>query len=435
MSKLSRELKKIFWKLPLPNDLKENMRQKYAEKKFVKETKAGNQFECIPDKEAVNEYAHYVLESPDRKNEEFADFIYHDRCKDDVTLIAYYLTQYSPDAHNDVWWGKGTTEWNNVSKAVPQYAGHIQPKLPGELGFYDLRIRENMARQIELAKNYGVDCFSFYYYWFAGERILESPLNMFLNDKTLDIPFMFCWANENWTKRFSGTDEGILIGMDNTEENYKDFIHEVIPFFKDPRYFKINGKVALQIYRPNFIPNVKSVISYWRNEVRSACGCDLYLIACQSRDVSYNWCGDGFDAENEWMQGSIKLQCKDITQKMKAIRKDFKGEIIDYKDMVINKKYYVAQNRAKKVFPAVMPSWDNTARRNNKGTIWHGSTPALYKQWLGNIIEEVKESKTIDAPIIFINAWNEWGEGTYLEPDRDFGYAYLQATWEAKNES
>ena len=428
-----RILKNIFWKIPLPPAMKEVLRTKYAQKKYEAEEKAQDVLDCIDDDGEVREYCEYILGSVTRKSNQYRAYETHEDSKGDATLIAYYLTQYSPDKHNDEWWGRGTTEWNNVSKAVPQFVGHRQPNLPGELGFYDLRIKENMRRQIEIAQNYGVDVFSFYYYWFAGERILEKPLNMFLEDKSLKMPFMFCWANENWTKRFSGTDEGILIGMENSEENYRQFIHEVIPYFSDERYFTVQGKIALQIYRPELIPNVEEIIAYWRNETKAACGKDLYLFACQCKSM-FDWCAKGFDAENEWMQGSVQMQAKEITGNVKSINKAFSGEIYDYEDLVLNKRYVINRNLGRKVYPAIMPSWDNTARRNSRGTIWHKSCPDLYKQWLKNLLQSVNSRKELDMPIIFVNAWNEWGEGAYLEPDKEFGYAYLQATWEAKME-
>ena len=430
---LSRDLKNLFWKIPIPPALKEKMHSKYVQRKFALEGKKDGEIHCVEDADLRGRYCDYILNQPTRKNPMYREYEVHDSCKNSATLIAYYLTQYSPDDHNDIWWGKGTTEWNNVAKAVPQFEGHRQPRLPGELGFYDLRIRDVMARQIEMAKNYGVNVFSFYYYWFAGERILEKPLNMFLNDKTLDMPFMFCWANENWTKRFSGTNDEILIGMENTKENYKAFIHEVIPFFSDPRYFRVNGRIVLQIYRPELIPNVENVLQYWREETRKALGADLYLIACQSASM-IDFCSIGFDAENEWMQGTVKKVSKEITDQIHSISKNFGGQVFDYEEMVLNKRYLIKTNRSKKVYPAVMPTWDNSARRNNKGTIWQNSSPDLYKRWLTDIICEVNGRKELDAPIVFINAWNEWGEGAYLEPDRDLGFAYLQATWEAKNE-
>ena len=189
----------------------------------------------------------------------------------------------------------------------------------------------------------------------------------------------------------------------------------------------------MQIYRPELIPNVEEIIAYWRKETIVACGKDLYLFACQSKS-GFDWCAKGFDAENEWMQGSIRMQAKEITGHIKKINKSFAGEIFDYEDMVLNKKYVIKRNLGRKVYPAIMPSWDNTARRNNRGTIWHNSRPDLYKQWLKDLIQSVNSRKELDMPIIFVNAWNEWGEGAYLEPDREYGFAYLQATWEAKNE-
>lgn len=432
MGQIKNKLKRIFWKLPISGNTKEKLRVIYAEKKFQKEELDQEEIFCIDNAEEMNLYAKYVLDAPTRTSQFYKDYQEHEILKNNSIIIAYYLTQYSPDEHNDRWWGKGTTEWNNVSKAVPQFVGHRQPLLPGELGFYDLRLKEVMQRQIEIAKNYGVNVFSFYYYWFADERILEKPLNMFLNDKSLDMQYMFCWANENWTRRFSGTDAGVLIGMDNTVENYKNFIHEVLPYFEDERYFRILGKPVLQIYRPTLIPEVQSVIKYWKEEVYKRYGCDLYIIATQTKDASKDWISQGFDAENEWMPASVQIQAKEITNKFKPIRKDFQGEIYDYKDLVEKKKYIVSENRKRKVYPAVMPSWDNSARRNNKGLIWANSTPKLYKDWLIDTLNEVNERNDLDAPIVFINAWNEWGEGAYLEPDKEYGYAYLESTWEAQ---
>lgn len=423
--------KKVFWKIPMSGKVRIFFQSKYEKFKLDNETD-NTDFTCNADSDLLYQYTKYVLSIPTQKKNYYSDYQVHQNSHSACTLIAYFLTQFAPDKHNDKWWGKGTTEWNNVSKAVSQFVGHEQPKLPGEFGFYDLRIKDVMRRQIEVAKNYGIDVFSFYYYWFNDERILEEPLNMFLNDKTLDIKFMFCWANENWTRRFSGTSDDVLIGMDHTESNYKKFIDEVIPYFRDNRYYKIDSRFVLQIYRPDLIPSVSTVIEHWRKRVREELGAELYLIACQTGNI--DWIKSGFDAENEWMQGSIKHQCKDITSRINTLRKDFGGMIYDYEDMVINRKYIIKRNRGRNVFPAVMPRWDNSARRNNKGTIWYGSTPDLYKKWLKDIIAENIE-RDLDDNIVFINAWNEWGEGAYLEPDRLSGFAYLEATWEAKKEA
>ncbi len=434
MSNITKLGKKVYWKLPMPASIKEKLRVRYTKRKFEKETD-DKDVRCVNDQQVISDYTRSVLKRPTDVKEDYRDYEYHEPFKPSVDLIAYYLTQYSPDEHNDIWWGRGTTEWNNVSKAVPQFVGHRQPILPGELGFYDLRLKEVFERQIEIAKNYGISAFSFYYYWFAGERILEKPLNMFLADQSLDMPFMLCWANENWTRRFSGTDSSILIGMEHTEENYKDFIHEIMPYLGDKRYYKVKDRFVLQIYKPNLIPNLSSVIAYWRDEVFKAYGKKIYLIACQ--EGGKDWIKEGFDAENEWMQGSIRRQCKDITDHVKPIRKDFSGSVYDYADMVEHKKYIIDANRKRKVYPAIMPSWDNSARRNHRGTIWYHSEPALFKRWLKALISEVKErcdKHELDAPIIFVNAWNEWGEGAYMEPDKDYGFANLSAVWETLNE-
>ncbi len=430
---IERRLKNLFWKLPIPGIIKEKLRHRYSSYKFETEQKQKEETTIIEDDDKIHEYLVYLFDRFNKRNKEYKEYIEHQNTANDVKLIVYYLTQYSPDVHNDLWWGKGSTEWDNVSKAIPQFTGHNQPRLPGELGFYDLRVKDVMRRQIEIAKNYGIDVFNFYYYWFNEERLLEKPFEMFFEDKSLNMPFMLCWVNENWTKKYSGTDDSVLIGMENTEDNYKRFIHSVLKYFDDDRYFCINDRFVLQVYRPSLIPNIKEIIDYWQTIVNQKYGKKLYLIACQERDASTDWCSKGFDAENEWMMGSAKNQCLDITNQIKPIRSDFSGEVFDYYDLVKNKRYYIKKNRTKKVYPAIMPSWDNTARRNNRGTIFHNSSPELYYEWMTNLISEVKEQKYLDIPMIFINAWNEWGEGAYMEPDREYGYAYLEANWKAKN--
>lgn len=435
LAKFINFLKSIFWKLPISNSLKEKMREKYFVHKMKKESSnenlSVNEISLLKDEKAKNEYIKQVLSISTQKSDEYCEYKEYKAYKGDVVLAAFYLTQFHPNKQNDEWWGKGTTEWNNVSKAVPQYVGHYQPRLPLELGYYDLRIKENIKRQIELAKNYGIGAFCFYYYWFDGERLLEQPLNMFLNNKDLDIPFFYCWANENWTKRFSGTNSDILMKITQTEENYISFIYSVLSDFEDERYYKINNKPVLSVYRPQLIPNVTSVIKEWRKIVNEEIGKDIYLIAVQERGTNKDWIKEGFDAESEFQPKQIEHNCKNIISSLSIIRDDFDGQIYDYKDMVDNKKYYIENSMKRKVYSAVTPMWDNTARRNNRGLIFHGSTPTYYKEWLSDIITKTKQREILDSPLIFINAWNEWGEGAYLEPDRYFGYAYLDATRKA----
>lgn len=431
-------IKKIYWKLPIGKKIKSKISRKRYEKILRKEKEYDkkNIVKITDDSNEAKEYLKYIAESYGKRSKDYKEYKKHELVSNhDIDLIAYYLTQFHPNEKNDLWWGKGTTEWNNVNQAVPQFVGHYQPRKPGELGYYDLRIKDNFKRQIELANNYGIKAFCFYYYWFDGERLLEYPLNQFLNNKDLNIKFFYCWANENWTRRFSGTNEDILMKITQTSENYKKFIDDVVNDFKDSRYYCIDGKPIISVYRPSLIPNVEEVLKFWRKQVKKILNKQLYIIAVQEREVKTDWIKYGFDAETEFQPKQIQHNCVNITNKVKPIRKDFCGEVYDYKDLVENKRYFLPANLQKKVYPAVMPMWDNTARRNFRGIIFHNSSPELYKKWLIDAIKNTQNNEKLEKSIVFLNAWNEWGEGAYLEPDYYFGYAYLESTYNALKET
>lgn len=385
------------------------------------------------EKTIKDKYIDQILSIPN-KSKEFVElpFAKYEREDNDAKVIAYYLPQFYPFKENDEWWGKGTTEWNNVCRAVPQYVGHDQPRLPGELGFYDLRLKENLERQVELAKDNGVYGFAYYYYWFDGKRLLDKPLDMLIENKDIDMPFCLCWANENWTKRFDGTNQDVIMEQPNTVESYKDAIHDMINYLKDERYIKVNGKKLLIIYRPSFIPNFDEVLSYWRICCKNEGVGEIHIMAIKENTADLDLIKLGFNSIGEFHPGTIYKWCKDITSDMEYIREDFAGQILDYKDIVENKKYF--KYELPELYRAVMPMWDNTARRNNKGMIFENASPELYKQWLKDVILESKNKK-LEENMVFINAWNEWGEGTYLEPDKKYGYAYLKATKEAVEET
>lgn len=434
MSRFIRKLKKLFWALPISPKFKEQLRMKYATLKDIREENANQSIELSTNIDKDN-YIKQVLNIPTTKGEGYVDFAEHEKKDYSVDLIAYYLTQYHPNPQNDEWWGKGTTEWTNVSKAVPQYIGHFQPRLPGELGYYDLRLTDNIARQIELAKNYGIKAFCFYYYWFEGKRLLERPLDLFLKDNSLDIKFCICWANENWTKKFTGTNADILMKVGETNESYINFIYDILDILDDNRYYCISGKPILSIYRPSLIPDANLVISAWKKVVKEKLNKELYVIAVQEKGDKTEWCSFGFDAETEFQPKRVNDIAKDITDKMSFINKNFNGTVYDYKDLVENKRFIIESNLKKKVYPAIMPMWDNTARRNTAGIIYHGANADLYGKWLKELINQVNNNVKIEKKIVFINAWNEWGEGTYLEPDRENGYAYLEKTYQMLNEA
>ena len=381
-----------------------------------------------------NEYIRQVLLQNEKKSIAYRSITKNKfkRMNTDCKIIAYYLTQFHPDVHNEKWWGKGVTEWNNVSRAVPQYVGHYQPRIPGELGYYDLRIKENMERQIELAKIYGIYGFSFYYYWFDGERLLEKPLEMFLANKDLDINFSICWANENWTRKFDGTNQSILLKQPESIESYCNVIKDMERFLKDHRYIEVNGKKMITVYRPSLMPHPRQVLKFWREYCRKNGVGEIYVIAIKENMVDVNWLNEGFDAVSEFHPGTLYTKCLKVNKSIDFIRDDFSGEVFSYSDIVANQRYF--EYDFQKLYRAAMPMWDNTARRNNCGMIFDGSQPELYKKWLKDIILESYSRDDLDDNFIFINAWNEWGEGAYLEPDKYYGYAYLNATKEAIEE-
>ena len=407
--------------------VKRNYNVKVEEKESVLNIELGSK--------EKNSYLNQILSQPNYIDKKYYRDITdkpYARQLEDSKIIAYYLTQFHPDPHNEEWWGKGVTEWNNVTRAVPQFAEHYQPRLPGELGFYDLRIEDNMRRQIELAKMYGIYGFSFYYYWFDGERLLERPLEMFLSNKDLDFPFSICWANENWTKRYDGTNTDILMEQSNSFESYCAVIKDIERFLTDSRYIAIDNKNILTVYRPSLMPKVQKVLSYWREHCKSEGIGEIYIIAVKENGIETDWLAEGYDAVTEFHPGTLYKNCVNISGDLQYIRNDFAGEVFSYPDIVYRQKYF--RYDYKKLYRAVMPMWDNTARRNNKGMIFHGSTPELYKRWLKDVIIAGQKRDDIDENIVFINAWNEWGEGAYLEPDKRYGYAYLQATKEAVEE-
>lgn len=419
-------LKDIYWAFPL---LSEEQKETifYKVKEVVRhEGVNSSQLQSS----IIADYIQQILEIPTTISRDFKPITIepYQRESRDPKLVAYYLPQMHPTPENNAWWGRGVTEWNNVSRAVPQFIGHYQPRLPGELGFYDLRLKENLQRQIELAKMYGIYGFSWYYYWFDGKRLLDRPLDMFLNDDTLEFPFCLCWANESWTKGFFGSSKEIIMKQSTTEESYRNFIKDAVRYLQDSRYIEIQGAKLLIIYKPHSVPNCKQILDYWRKYCKKFGIGDLYIIGCWTGDEKNDILELGFDAEAEFQPGSLYPYNGKINSNLPFINDKFIGEVYSYKK-IVEEKFYRKNFLKKGMYNAVMPMWDNTPRRNNRGNvIFHGSTPDLYKKWLMDIILHYQNDCILADQFIFINAWNEWGEGAYLEPDRYYGYAYLEAT-------
>jgi glycosyltransferase involved in cell wall biosynthesis len=341
-----------------------------------------------------------------------------------VKLICFYLPQFHTIPENDEWWGEGFTEWTNVQPAQPQFDGHYQPHVPDELGYYNLLDSLVQQRQVELAKLYGIEGFCFYFYWFGGKRLLEAPIENYLNDKTLDLPFCLCWANENWSRRWDGLDSEILMAQQHSVEDDLAFIQHVARYMRDSRYIRINGKPLLLVYRPSLLPLSKATASRWRDWCRVNEIGEIYLAYTQSFEnvdpEKY-----GFDAAVEFPPNNSVPP--NITGSVTPIGEDFGSTVYDWRVFVERSEHYKQQPYT--LFRSVCPSWDNTARRKNRATVFLNSTPALYQRWLENAIRDTQAHRpNPDEQLIFVNAWNEWAEGTHLEPDAHYGYAWLQAT-------
>ena len=341
-----------------------------------------------------------------------------------IKLIAFYLPQFHPIKENDGWWGKGFTDWTNVSKAVPQFVGHYQPHLPGELGFYDLRLIEVQRRQVALAKQYGVYGFCFHHYWFAGKRLLERPVRQFLDHPELNMPFCLCWANENWTRRWDGSEDDVLMAQKYSPEDDIAFIQDIEQELRDPRYIRVDGRQVLVVYRASILPDARATAERWRNYCID-CGIgDLYLVAALSFEVT-NPLPYGFDAAVEFPPHQVPP--KVITDKYQILNRQYSGVICDYNDLAENYCRRPAQTSYTE-FKAVMPSWDNDARKPGKGLTFHNASPRNYANWLDRVCQATIERNKPSEQMVFVNAWNEWGEGAHLEPDRKYGYGYLHAT-------
>lgn len=341
-------------------------------------------------------------------------------------LIAFYLPQFHPIPENDAWWGRGFTEWTNVVRGRPQFPGHYQPHLPGELGFYDLRLPEVMERQIELAKRYGLSGFAFYYYWFNGKRLLERPLEDYLS-RPLDFPFCLCWANESWSRRWDGRENEILMAQAHSPEDDIAFIAAVAKYLRDPRYIRIGQRPLLLVYRPTLLPNPAETAARWRRWCQDNGIGDIYLAYTQSFE-STSPTDYGFDAAIEFPPNNSHPV--DITNQIENRDPAFKGRIYDWTVYPERSRHYMPCDYP--LFRGVNPGWDNEARRRGSGTLFLGSTPAGYREWLENAIEDTADRFSDPSErLVFINAWNEWAEGAHLEPDQRHGYAYLQATRDA----
>jgi GT2 family glycosyltransferase len=343
----------------------------------------------------------------------------------DVKGIAFYLPQFHTIPQNDLWWGKGFTEWTNVRGGTSNFEGHYQPHVPAGLGYYDLSSGEVLEKQAELARAAGLHGFCFYYYWFGGEVLLDLPVRRMVETGKPAFPFCICWANENWTRRWDGKDSDILIAQRHSAEDDLAFIRHIETIIRSENYIRIEGKPLLLVYRPSLLPDAKATLQRWRTHVREAGLGELHLVMVQSFSEGVSPADYGFDAV---VQFPPHLPSTPVTPVIREKAVDFTGYIYDYDEV---RHRAIGQLRAPSsstLYPGVMPSWDNTARQRQRSSIWVNSSPEAYSEWLAEAVSLARARLPLAERFVFINAWNEWAEGCHLEPDERFGYAWLNAT-------
>lgn len=344
-------------------------------------------------------------------------------------LIAFHLPQFHPIPENDAWWGEGFTEWRTVAKAKPLFKGHFQPNIPADLGYYDLRNPEARAAQAKLAIQYGIEGFCYWHYWFNGKLLLERPIMEIIASGEPELPFCLAWANEPWSRRWHGRPEDILqaqtYGGDDDDRRHFEWL---LPAFADPRAIRIDGKPIFLVYKAKSLPDCRRTTDLWRElAVRHGLP-GLYLLSIET-DGTFGWDPrpGGFDAAVEYqpcwlrLNGYLRKNWLVVARNFMKYRRQL---VLDYG------KLWPQLSLPEVSYPlyrGVCPRWDNTPRKGAKGIVFSNSTPEEYGKWLRHTIT-LMQGNPQEQRIVFINAWNEWGEGNYLEPDLHYGHAYLEAT-------
>jgi hypothetical protein len=347
-------------------------------------------------------------------------------------LVAFYLPQFHPVPENDRWWGTGFTEWTNVAAARPLFRGHHQPHLPGELGFYDLRLAETRAAQAELARSHGIEAFCYWHYWFHGRQLLERPFDEVLRSREPDFPFCLAWANESWTRSWLGRDD-VLVEQTYSGEDDVAHVRSLLPALADERYLRINNRPLLLVYRPADLPDPARTTATFRAECVRAGLPEPWLVGMNGWSKMTDSRTMGFDATLDFepqlsdLPGAFTKESPRARLK-RALRAgvlDPRRNVYDYADA----RTRMARRRAAlgfPVHPSIFVGWDNTPRRGRHALVVVGSTPERFAAGLASIIEDLADGP-IEQRLVFVNAWNEWGEGNHLEPDLAGGRGHLEA--------
>lgn len=363
-----------------------------------------------------------------QENQDFSSF------STEVRAIAFYLPQYHRIPENDRWWGEGFTEWTNTQKAKPLFDGHYQPREPHQdFGYYDLSNLETLKKQAALAKQHGIFGFCFYHYYFHGKRLLEKPIEMLLEHPEIDLRFCVCWANESWTKKWDGADHEILIGQAHSPGDDLCFIRDLSRYLKDPRYIRCGDKPVILVYRPLLLPEPRATFQRWRQYCRDNQIGEIAIWGvrgCFNQDSPMGL-EDAMDAEVEFPP-HLTVPFEWISSS-KIKNSKLKSPLVNYQSLVKNilAQESIADRLTHPIYRTAMLGWDNTSRQKEMGRVFWGFSLAFYYKWLRYNIESVERKFNPDKRFVFINAWNEWAEGTYLEPDKKYGYAAINTTSKA----
>ncbi len=354
-------------------------------------------------------------------------------------IIAFYLPQFHPIKENNEWWGEGFTEWTNVGKAKPLFRGHYQPRVPADLGYYDLRLPDTRIAQANLAKDYGIDGFCYWHYWFGhGKRLLELPFQEVLKSGKPDFPFCLGWANHSWEdKQFNleGTSKMLIEQLYPGKEDYILHFNTLLEAFQDKRYIRIDDKPVFYIHSPYRIPDLKVFFETWQQLAKEngLNGIHFVANAYEVKDIE-NFIQMGFNAVNTARMFHVFKKENDFFTALRSKLGKLllnKGQVVDYGKAA---KYFLGkEDAAENVYPSIFPNWDHSPRSGRKGHILHNSTPTKFKAHVKAVLQLVKK-KSPSHQIIFLRSWNEWAEGNYMEPDLKFGKGYLQALKEARDE-
>lgn len=339
-----------------------------------------------------------------------------------IKPIAFYLPQFHPIPENDAWWGKNFTEWHNVRQATPLFEGHYQPHIPhNTIGYYDLRDKNFLIKQHSIAKRYGIFGFCYYYYFFNGKTLLETPLKIIRSTPAIQTNYCLCWANGNWTRAWYGQNKETLISNSYGKENAKSFIEAITPYLLDDRYIRIDEKPLLLVYEPESIEAIREYAEIWQQHAQHLGFKGIFLASVEAMTLGVPPSEYGFDAAVEF--------APDWTQTVRVSDRQDTHRIFDYKETV--KNMLLKPEPPYERFSCVFPSWDNAPRYKKSAISFINANPGIFKYFLRQAMERTRRSFPAERRFLFINAWNEWGEGCHLEPDERYGYTYLQILHEA----